>query len=439
MKKIFNYILLGAIFVGASSCEKYLDINENPNSFTSATPELVLPQAIVGSAAITSSFNTGLADIAGQRANGGGFGGFGDVVTYQWTATNGTYSGLWTSSYDNLNDYEYVIEATKSDPKLAYSTAMARIMKSMGFARLVDQFNDIPYSEALKGNKILTPKFDKGQDVYQDLVKQLDSAMIAITAAQANPEVSVPKSSADPMFKGDMDRWKRYANTLKLRLLVRMAGVPELQAFTGPAFASFDTSIGFLTADAVVNPGYEKTTRPNPTYNALGYATDGATTQTSRIPTKWMYSFYNGVKLTDPYRGKAVYRSFPSAIVNQLGDESADVPKAPASGSSWSVLADNNDSDAIGITKGPAAGQIVMTAAESYFLQAEAYERGYLSGNAQAAFDNGIVASFNYLYKDATNTVPATMNVATDVAAYKAANNTSYLVNYELAASQALF
>jgi hypothetical protein len=434
MKKIFNYILLGAIFVGATSCEKYLDINENPNSFTSATPELVLPQAIVGSASLTSTFNTTMGDISGQRANGGGFGGFGDVVTYQWTSNNGGYSGLWTASYDNMNDYEYVIRETKSDPKLAYSTSIARIMKAMGFARLVDQFNDIPYSEALKGNQNLTPKFDKGQDVYQDLVKQLDSAMIAITAAQANPEVSVPKSTADPMFGGNMDRWKQYANTLKLRLLVKMAGVPELQAVTGPAFASFDTSIGFLTTDAVVNPGYVKTLKPNPTYNALGYTTAGATTQTSRIPTKWMYGFYNGIKLNDPYRGAAVYRNFPSSIVNQLGDESTGVPAAPASGSSWSVLSDANDSDAIGITKGPAAAQIVMTAAESYFLQAEAYARGYLSGNAQAAFDNGILASFTYLYKDATNIVAAGKNPAADVAAYKTDNAGNYLVDYSLAA-----
>ena len=437
MKKIFNYILLGAIFVGATSCEKYLDINENPNNFTSATPDLVLPQAIVGSASLTSTFNTTMGDIGGQRANGGGFGGFGAVVTYQWTANDGGFSGLWTGTYDNVNDYQYVIRETSGDPKLAFSTSIARIMKSMAFARLVDQFNDVPYSEALKGNQNLTPKFDKGQDVYQDLVKQLDTAMIAITAGQADPAVNSLKSSADPMFGGDMDRWKRYANTLKLRLLIKMAGVPELQSVTGPAFASFDTSIGFLTSDAVVNPGYVKTDRPNPTYNALAYSTTGATQQTSRIPTKWMYSFYNGVKLTDPYRGGAVYRSFPSSIVNQLGDESTGVPQAPASGTSWSVLTDNNDSDAIGITKGPAASQIVMTAAESFFLQAEAYERGYLSGNAQTAFDNGIVASFTYLYKDASNTVAAGKDVAADVAAYKAANNTSYLVNYELAASQA--
>jgi hypothetical protein len=437
MKKIFNYILLGAVFIGATSCEKYLDINENPNSFTSATPDLVLPQAIVGSAAITNTFNIGLADVGGQRANGGGFGGFGDVVTYQWTQNNATYSGLWTSTYDNVNDYQYVIRETSADPKLAYSTSIARIMKSMAFARLVDQFNDVPYTEALKGNGNLTPKFDKAEDVYKDLVKQLDTAMIDITAAEANPEANKIKKSADPLFEGNMTKWKKYANTLKLRLLIKMAGVPALQAVTTPAFASFNTGIGFLTEDAIVNPGYVKTDRPNPTYNSLAYTTAAAVSQTSRIPTRWMYSFYNGGKLVDPARGKAVYRGFPSPIINQLGDESTAVLKAPADGTSWSVLSDKDANNAIGITKGAAMGQVVMTAAESYFLQAEAYERGYLAGNAAAAFDSGITASFSYLYKDVTNKVSTGMNVETDVATYKAANGLSYLVNYNLGTSSA--
>jgi hypothetical protein len=148
-----------------------------------------------------------------------------------------------------------------------------------------------------------------------------------------------------------------------------------------------------------------------------------------------MYSFYNGTKLVDPNRGKAVYRSFPSTIINQLGDESTGVPAAPSAGTSWSLLTDKDATNAIGLTKGPNMGQVVMLAAESYFLQAEAYERGYLSGNAKAAFESGIAASFTYLYKDVSNIVAADKDVAADVASYKTANGLSFLVNYDLAAS----
>ncbi|WP_026897489.1 SusD/RagB family nutrient-binding outer membrane lipoprotein [Daejeonella oryzae] len=441
MKKIFNYILLGAVLIGASSCEKYLDINENPNGFISATPDLVLPQAIVGSASLTNTFSNTLADVGGQRANGGGFGGFGDVVTYQWTNNNAGYSALWTGTYDNVNDYQYVIRETSADPKLIYSTSIARIMKSMAFARLVDQFNDVPYSEALMGQKILTPKFDKAEDIYQDLVKQLDTAMIAITAAQAIASTpaaaTVIVSSTDPLFGGNMTMWKQYANTLKLRLLIKMAGVPALQSVANQAFTNFNTSIGFINSDAIVNPVYVKIDRPNPTYNSLGYLTTGAISVTSRIPTRWMYSFYNGTKLSDSYRGKAVYRSFPSTIINQLGDESAGVPAAPSTGTSWSLLKNKDAIDTVGITKGAAMGQPIMLAAESQFLQAEAYARGYLAGDSKIAFDNGIAASFTYLYKDASNKVKTGFNVAADVAAYQTENALSYLVNYDLAVTLA--
>jgi hypothetical protein len=435
MKKIFNYILLGAVLVGATSCEKYLDINTNPNSFTSATPDLVLPQAIVGAASLTNTFSNALGDVSGARANAGGFGGFGDVVTYEWTSNNGSFSPLWTGTYDNVNDFQYVINETSGDPKLAYSTSIARIMKSMAFARLVDQFNDVPYTDALKGNQNLTPKFDKASDIYKDLVAQLDLAINTINEASNDAGTNSVTASADPLFGGNMTRWIQYANTLKLRLLIKMASVPELQSFTSESFASFNTAAGFITEDAIVNPGYVKTDRPNPTYNSLGYQTNNAISITSRIPTKWMYGFYTGNKIVDTWRGEVVYRDFPSSRINQLGDESAGVPQAPSAGTSWSILTNANATTAMGLTKGPSMGQVVMLAAESYFLQAEAAERGYLSlpVTSKAAFVNGITASFRYLYKGVNNAVVAGVTVADSVAAYQAANVDNFLVNYDLA------
>lgn len=437
MKKIFKYILLGAVVVGVSSCEKYLDINENPNSPTEATPGLVLPQALVGTAAITSTFNNTLADIGGQRANAGGFGGFGAVVTYGWT--NGTFEGLWQSSYDNAEDYQYVIENTEADASLAYSTSIARIMKSYAFARLVDQYNDIPYFEALKGNSVLTPKYDKGEDIYKDLISQLNIAMKAISDAQALNTTLAVKADTDPMFKGNMTRWMEFANTLKLRLLIRVSAVPSMQSFAAAEFAAFKTTAGFLNDDAMVNPGYVKEAgRQSPQYNSLAYQADGTTRSvTSRIPSKWMFSFYDGNKIIDAGRGSVIYRSFgvaPGTPINQLGDESAGVPQSPAIGSAWFTGA-SSSTTALGLAKGPTQGQPIILAAESYFLRAEAYTKGFLSGDAALAFNDGIAASFRYLYKNASDVVDPSKNVAADVATYKAANVGKFLVDFSLAAT----
>ena len=429
MKKIFKYILLGAVVIGTSSCKKYLDINTNPNSLTSATPALVLPQAIVGAASIGVSFNTSFGDFSGARANAGGFGGFGAVVTYDFGT--GDFAGLWTSTYDNVNDFEYVINETQSTPSQAYSTGIARIMKSFAFERLVNQYNDLPYSDALKGALSLQPKYDKGPDIYKACVAELNKAMADITAAQAVASTNKLSASADPLFKGDMNLWKKFANTVKLRMLIKMAGVPALATEAKTALSGINTTIGFLTADAIVNPGYIKTERPNPVYNSIGFASNGTNTTTSRIPTKWIYSFYTGAKLSDNFRGAVIYRGFPSSIINQLGDESAGVPPASSAGSAW--ITGNNATDVLGVAKGPTQGTPVLLATESNFLLAEAYARGYLTGNAETAFKEGIKQSFTYLYKTVANTVDPAKNVTADVDAYLTENIGSPLANFSLA------
>lgn len=431
MKRNFKYIMLGLVVLASSSCKKFLDINTNPNALTKATPELILPQAIVGSAAISNTFNSVFGDLSGARANAGGFGGFGQVVTYDF-GTGDFSPNLWPNSYDNANDFEYVINNTISDPKLAYSTAIARIMKSLDFERLVNQFNDVPYTDALKGSASLQPKYDKAEDVYKACIAELNKAIADITAAQASAGTNTLAASADPMFAGVMDNWKKFANTVKLRMLIKMAGVPAHQAYTTAQFAAMNTTVGFLTTDAVVNPGYQKTERPSPVYNSFGFTTTGVVTQDSRLPSKFQYAFYDGKKLSDANRGKVIYRSFPSTPVNQLGDESAGVPRALAAGSSWTTLL-KDDLAALGVVKGPTQSTPVLLATESYFLQAEAYARGYLTGNAATAFDNGVVQSFSYLYKTITNVVDATKNPTTDAAAYKTANSLSPLVNFTLA------
>ncbi|SFG57905.1 SusD/RagB family nutrient-binding outer membrane lipoprotein [Pedobacter insulae] len=430
MKKYFKYIMLGMVVMASSSCKDYLDINTNPNSLTSATPALVLPQAITGAASITNTFSQTFSDFAGYQANAGGFGGFGAVVTYDFGT--GTGAGLWTATYDNANDFQYIIDNTADDASLTFSTSIARIMKSFAFERLVNQYNDVPYSDALKATASLTPKYDKAEDVYKACIAELDNAIAAIAAGQANAATQTIVATSDPLFGGNMDLWKKFANTVKLRMLIKMAGVPAQAAYATTAFAGMNTTLGFLTTDAINQPGYVKTERPSPIYSSLGFSGTGTNVNTSRIPTKWIFSFYNGTKLSDPARASIIYRSYPSTPINQLGDESTGVPAALSAGSAW--FTGNNAATSLpGVVKGPTQGQPVMLAAESYFLQAEAYARGYLTGNAETAFNAGITESFTYLYKDATGAIAAGKNVAADVATYKTENATSPLVNFTLA------
>ncbi|GGH45017.1 SusD/RagB family nutrient-binding outer membrane lipoprotein [Dyadobacter endophyticus] len=434
MKLTFKYWILGALVLASTSCDSYLDINENPNAATSASALLVLPQAITSSATLSSSYNSYGGHFGGFIANAGGFSGFGNLFNYQ--IVPGDYNTLWTNTYDNLQDYRYVIEQTEGNDELAYANAAAKIMTALNYQRLVDAFNDIPYSEALNSNTTLTPKYDNAAIVYQDLVKQLDDAIQTIATAKFPKNLN---SSSDPLFSGNMTKWKQFANTLKLRLFIRVSGVASLSDFAQKGIRSIDASVGFIADDAIVNPGYVKD-KPNPLWNAWAYSTTGTLSNSSRTATKFSFGFYKGQKLTDNGRGSVIYKNFETNTpVNQLGNE-VDAPTIVTNYSTWytgTFGSASSISNSFGIMKGPSQGQPLILAAESHFLQAEARLKGYLTGEPKDSFNDGITASFKYLYKDVTNAVPATKDVATDVATYKKDNPDSYLVNIELSKTAA--
>lgn len=440
MKKSLLIIATGLIVLG-SSCKKYLDINQNPNRATAGTPEVVLPQALVYAATNSNSFNSYGSQLVGYSANAGGYGGFGTSVTYNFS--NATFAGLWTSTYDLLEDFQYVIEQTDTLPDYGYFNAAARIMKAMNFQILVDTYNDVPYSEALKGINNLTPKYDKAEEIYQDLANQLDTAILTIKTTMhdddTNPTSNVKVlGTSDPMFSGNMTQWIRFANTLKLRLLVRGNGKVT---FTNPNF----DAIGFLTSDAIVNPGYSRDNgKQNPSWNTWAYTYSGGAGNKSWIPSKFILSFYDGIKLND-YRGDAIYYNFSGSggtASNQLGYENNSVPSSPTGGPWLSGANEGSDRSSgsggksIGILKGPNAGAPILMASESYFLQAEAVLRGIITGDAKTFFDNGILASYQYLYRKPDGTYDSHWDPETDYAAYLE-NNESYLVHFELATTLA--
>jgi hypothetical protein len=435
MKKILTYLLIGAVSLGVVSCKK-LDINENPNRPTEGTPTLVLPQAIVATAALSQSYNSTYYYNGGFFANVYGFGAYGNTVSLGYTSLD--FNNLWINSYDNLTDYQYVIDNTGADANLAYSNAVARIMKSFVFSKIVDNWGDVPYSEALKGQLALTPKYDKGVDIYKSLVGELTSAIALINTAQPLTSTTPIVASSDPMFGGNMNRWKRFANTLKLRLLVKMAAVPEATSFATTEFAAFDNTLGVLEDDALVNPGYLKQAgRLAPIYLSLAANESDARSATSSLPSTWIYSFYNGAKLSDPGRGSVVFRNFPNTQRNQLGNENlASTVIPPAGSTAWYTGADFS-TPGLGAVKGPSQGQVIMLLAEANLVKAEAIVRGFIPGDAAATFDAGVSGSFKYLFKSQTGVVDASKDVAASLAAYKAANPTSYLVNFNLATSTA--
>jgi hypothetical protein len=420
---IFIFISLAIL---ETACNDYLDVNTNPNQATSAAPELILPQALTATANTLNTFNTYGSQIGGYAANAGGYGGFNELVTYSYTS--GNYSGLWTSVYDNLEDYQYIID-NSTDEEHYYFNASASIMKAYEYQLLVDAYNNIPYTDALKGANSLSPAFDDAASVYADLAVQLDNAISSIDKGLSLESSGGVKKlgSSDVLFAGDMVKWKQLANTIKLRLLVRGNGKVTFST------TSFSND-GFLSVDALIDPGFSRdNNKQNPAWNTWAYSYTGGAATKSWIPTKFIMAFYDGTKLTDAKRGAAIYYQYPSTGTNQLGNEGNEVPSCPT-GSFWYPSSERTGTSAgntTGVLKGPDAGYPLFTAAESYFLQAEAAVKGIVSGNAKTLFNSGINASFSYLYMLPSGTISGDDDG--DASAYISANSSSYLVNFDLA------
>ncbi len=405
MKKIF--LALTALIILGVSCKKgYLDVNTNPNQSTSADPSLVLPAALANTVATWYPGPTFTAGWMGSWAISGSFAiSSTDFTTYKMTNDFG--DALWQTIYDNLEDYQYIDDKAGANGQLFLQGA-AKIMKGYQFHHLVDMFNDVPYTTALKGVASLRPTYDKGMDVYDSSFNLITDGMNLISAATSTPE-----AKSDIMFGGNKDLWMKFANTVKLRMLLRMS-----QLTAKPAF--FQTNLdllkndpnGFLGAgeDALVQPGYSNSPgKGNPFWQRYFNTTGG---EQSSFGDFWRASafglnFYNAnndPRLTQVYApiGTAPTYSAPFNYVgNELGLPNGNAVGSASSGFGPGVfkgLQYNQDTSALvaNTSLGASAPAVMMLAAESFFLQAEAVALGYLTGDNMALYHQGIVESFRY-------------------------------------------
>lgn len=135
---------------------------------------------------------------------------------------SGDNSGLWNDTYGNyarnLSDIIHLISTKEDAEDLVNKKAAARIMKVWVFARATDWYGNIPYSESALPieEAISTPKYDEQRDIYVDLFKELREAVAEIDNSKPTFE------SADVLYGGNMDKWAKLANSLRLRLALRV-------------------------------------------------------------------------------------------------------------------------------------------------------------------------------------------------------------------------
>jgi hypothetical protein len=271
MKLYKIYIAAFLVIVGTGCKKDYLDVNTNPNSLPTATPAYVFSNALNTSAAIMVSPNeTGMV-WAGQWSQSNGY--IISTTLFAYNFTNGDFN-YWDNTYDNLNDYQYVINNATANSQ-DYLKGPAKVMKAFNFQKLVDLYGNIPFSDALKGVSALAPKFDDQKAVYEGLITLLDDG---IKDLKANA-FSSSAAGSDFVFKGNTTSWIKFANSLKLRILMRQSKVSGRDAYiTAEINKIVAEGSGFITgAEVGVNPGYNPSAgQINPFYDTYGYSETNA-------------------------------------------------------------------------------------------------------------------------------------------------------------------
>ena len=220
MKKIFTLMLIvaGALAV---SCQDYLDINKDPNtpSAENMTPDMMFPAAEMNLAASYGDF---LRIVGGyfsqQYSQLTGTSNYLDYSQFNMSATrsSGTYTQLTSRVLGNLKTIsEYAVANEEWGTYLAATT-----LRAFTYQVLVDCYEDTPYTQA-QNVAYPSPVYDKGEDVYNGVLAELDDALAKVSGAElVCSNFLFPSATAE--------EWVKFANSLKLKMLMRMSGAANV-------------------------------------------------------------------------------------------------------------------------------------------------------------------------------------------------------------------
>jgi hypothetical protein len=371
MKKYKLIILFSAIFMTFNGCSDFLDVNTDPNNPDTAPYKMVLPVAEMSTAGVYNNYLMVYGSIWAEHFSQ-------NFTSNQYNAINDynpqptDFNWMWSESYSGaLNDYKRVLEqAEEAEDWNVY--LVATCMQAFHFAFLVDLFDKIPYSEALQGNTgILAPHYDEGQTVYNDLIVRIDDALSKNFSLISNTIMG----GNDYVFKGDMSKWKAFANTLKLKMYLRQTKVGSV---TGKLTECLNSPLGFVE-DAKVTGFTAEPGKRNPFYG-VNLAGEGLGTDNFRAADVLL----DYLKANGDVRYNGIYKPGPSTpgVFNSMlfGD------RLNSGGST--------ESDKIARGNWKTDDPVCFfTKAMVQFMIAEAKERTGIDGKAN--YEAGVIASYS--------------------------------------------
>ena len=377
MKKtlILSTIVMG---LAATSCDSYLDINQDPNSPAeeNVTSNMLFPTVEMNLA--TAYGNT-------LRIQGGYLAqhysqefGTSNYLAYSRFNMSGTSS---SNVYNNLNvrvikNATLIVEKAKASGDWGALLA-ASVMRAFAYQTLVDCYGEVPYTEAMNAANV-SPKYDQGADVYAGILAEIDEALSHVVGNEAVP--------TNMLFPGmNVSAWIQFANSLKLRILTRESAAVDVQQQLDALVAEDN----FITADvAYANCWSNESGQMNPFY-AEEFSTAWGSTQINVIlnlalkATMQVTNSDGDVTYQDPRLGAWF-------LTNSSGEYTGGV-----SGTNFSTAA---DSYPLAYWCRPVASYnmpvYLITVAEVKFFLAEYYAKKGNSSAAATAYAEAVEASF---------------------------------------------
>lgn len=326
MRKLILFLIILALF---ASCKKYLDVNQTPNNPTSVPPSVLLPTTTTAIAfantndldRATSLLMQHIAGLASQ------------AVDYDVYKLEGYFDNQWNFELYNgaINNLVKLID-DHSATSPAYS-GIAKLELAYAVSMLTDLWGDVPYSQAGRGLKFPTPRFDKQQDIYLgNAADSIQSLFDLVKEGMADlDKTSVLKPASDDIvYSGNLTKWKRMGNTLLLKFAMQISNVqPALAKSTIDAVITGNNYINANSLDFEV-PFGSTVGNQNPLYsfNFVNRTTDQILSQrlvnlsrslndTVRLgkyftkPTGNFVAFDNGATTTAPtLANRSKYNTF---------------------------------------------------------------------------------------------------------------------------------
>ncbi|HEY4286216.1 MAG TPA: SusD/RagB family nutrient-binding outer membrane lipoprotein [Puia sp.] len=402
INKIFLFTVL-SLCLATTGCKKYLDVNTDPNRVTdqNVTPELIFTQAENAVGARQGSGDWGFLDQwMGYFSQNEDFAPQQNVITYNIDFSFG--NTLFLNHLNVLFDLHQAASKglVSGDTVL---TGASMVLSAKLWQELVDLFGNLPYTQAFQTTKYPTPAYDKAQDIYKALQLSLDSAIIYL---QNVPGLTAKKAfgGADIINKGDQSKWILFANTMKLRLLIRQSEVSGFDASAEMAKIIANGGVLMAGQSISVNPGYSNdVNKQSPFYQNNGWSPTGTLTNTSNDANAYIIDQFEAGNSPDPREERFFYPAgFNAAngfVGNVFGAPSITLNKGNASSYFGPALVGTITSSNVGDGSGAKQDQWIYPSYESMFLWAEAVARGWVAGNsdAAAAYNNAMLEAFTWL------------------------------------------